>query len=62
MRMSSKKKTPFITFNGMEIADSQFCIEYLNDKFNMDLNKHLSDEERSIARAFQKMAEENLYW
>lgn len=61
-RLSSKGKCPFITFNGAEIDDSQFCIDYLKDYFNKDLNKHLSEEERAIARAFVKMTEESLYW
>ncbi len=60
--MSSKGKTPFITYNGIDVADSQFCIDFLNDKRGIDLNKHLTIEQKSIARAFQKMTEENLYW
>ena len=60
--MSSKGKTPWITYNGVDVADSQFCIEYLNEKFSVNLNKDLSAVDRSLARAFQKMTEENLYW
>ncbi|XP_070540923.1 failed axon connections homolog [Ptychodera flava] len=62
MKMSPKKKTPWITFNGVVISDSSFIIEFLNDKFNVDLNKHLSPSQRATARAFQKMVEEELYW
>ena len=60
--MSAKGKTPWMTYNGEDVADSQFCIEYLKDKLGISLDKHLSAEERAIARAFQKMVEENLYW
>ncbi|KAI0222593.1 Failed axon connections-like [Lamellibrachia satsuma] len=60
--MSSKGKTPWITYNGVDVADTQFCIEYLNKQFSVDLNKDLSSVERSTARAFQKMTEEHLYW
>ena len=60
--MSSKGKTPWITYNGVEVADSQFCIEYLNKELSVDLNKDLSPVERSTARAFQTMTEEHLYW
>ena len=60
--MSSKWKTPWITYNGVDVAYSQFCIEYLNNKFSVDLNKDLSAVDRSVARAFQKMVEEELYW
>ena len=30
--MSKKHKTPWITYN--DVADSHFCIEYLNEKFS----------------------------
>lgn len=60
--MSSKGKTPWITYNGMDIADSQFCIDYLNKKLGVDMNDKLTSEQKAIARAFQKMTEENLYW
>ena len=61
-RMSAKGKMPWITYNGVDVSDTQFCIEYLNKEFSVDLNKDLSHVERSIALAFQKMAEEHLYW
>ena len=35
--MSKKHKTPWITYNDEDVADSQFCIEYLNEKFSMFL-------------------------
>ena len=62
LQMSSKGKFPWITYNGVEVADSQFCIEYLNKEFSVDLNENLSSLERSTARAFQMLVEENLYW
>lgn len=62
LEMSSKNKVPFIVYNGEEVADSHFCIEYLNEKLGIDLNAHLSEEERAIARAFQKLADEDLFW
>ncbi|XP_077994953.1 failed axon connections homolog [Glandiceps talaboti] len=62
MKMSPKGKTPWIEFNGEVKSDSNFIIEFLNDTFQVDLNHHLSPSERAMARAFQKMAEENLYW
>ena len=36
-----------ITINGVDVADSQFCVEYLNNHFGIDMNKHLSKEEAS---------------
>ena len=59
---SSKGKTPWISHNGKAVADSQFSIDYLNSVYDIDLNRHLTAEQRAISRAFQKMTEENLYW
>ncbi|XP_023931415.1 failed axon connections homolog [Lingula anatina] len=61
-KFSSKGKTPWMEYNGVVVADSQFCIEYLNKERGIDLNAHLTAEQKAIARAFQKMTEENLYW
>lgn len=52
---------PFITLNGREIGDSQLCIEYLSDAFNIDLNKNSKSSEKAAARAFLKLAEESLF-
>ncbi|KAI9557766.1 GST-N-Metaxin-like protein [Daphnia sinensis] len=60
--MGSKGKCPWITLNGDEISDSQLCMELLARKFHKDCSAHLSTEEQAIARAFQIMAEEHLYW
>ncbi|KAK3087181.1 hypothetical protein FSP39_002749 [Pinctada imbricata] len=61
-RSSKKGKVPFIEHNGGEIADSAFCIKYINKTFNVDLNKHLTDEQRAVAHAWRKTLEENTYW
>lgn len=59
---SHKGKIPWMMYNGKKVADSQFCIEYLNKKLGINLNKHVSQVDIAIGRAFQKMAEEELYW
>ena len=51
-----------MTYNGVDVADSQFCIDFLNKEFSVDLNKHLSAEQRAVALAFRKLIEEDLYW
>ena len=61
-RFSSKQKTPWIEYNGTAVADSQLCIEYLKEKLQIDMNSHLTEEQKAAARAFLKLAEENLYW
>ena len=59
---SRKGKTPWITFNGIEIADSQLCLEMLADMFQKDFSSHLSPEHKATARALQIMAYDHLYW
>lgn len=60
--MSEKNKSPWITINGLNIADSQLCIEYLTKKFNLDINKGLNNEELIVSRALRFMIEQDLYW
>ena len=62
MGMSSKQKSPWMTYNSEDVADSQFCMEYLQAKLGKDLDSHLSSEQKAVARAFQKMVDEHLYW
>ncbi|KAK6189152.1 hypothetical protein SNE40_005185 [Patella caerulea] len=54
-QQSSKKKIPWIEYNGETVADSAFIVEYLNKKLALDLNMHLTQTERAIGRAFSKM-------
>ncbi|KAH9503213.1 hypothetical protein Btru_068486 [Bulinus truncatus] len=60
--MSKKGKTPWITYNGIDIADSQFCIQFLKIKRDFDVDRHLSKEQKATARAIRCLTEENLYW
>jgi glutathione S-transferase len=60
--MSSKGKTPWITINGVDVADSQLAIEYLCRKFNIDMNKHLTREEVAISRAMRSVLEDHFYF
>ena len=60
--MGPKGKTPWITLNGKKMGDSQLCLELLAETFHKDFSGHLSAEEKAVARAFQIMAEDHLYW
>ena len=62
MTLSSKGKIPWITFNGHGVPDSNFCIEFLNKEFNLDLDEDLTDEQRGASVAFRRMCDENTYW
>ncbi|CAL1526729.1 unnamed protein product [Lymnaea stagnalis] len=61
-KMSSKGKTPWMTYNGISVADSQMCIEFLKQERGLDTGSHLSTEEKATARALRCLVEENLYW
>lgn len=59
---SSKGKVPWITYNGIDVSDSQFCIEYLTKQCSKDLSDGLTKTEKSIGRAYLKLVEESLKW
>ena len=61
-KVSSKGKVPWITYNGKKIADSNFCIRFLNEEFKVTLDDKLSKTERAISHAIKTMVEENTYW
>lgn len=62
MKTSSKGLIPFIELNGYVVEDSQLCIEYLSKVFQKDLNSHLTDDQKAIARATLKLCEDSLRW
>src|SRR5580692_1955449 len=57
-----KGKLPYIDDDGERIADSTFIRWHLEKKYRIDFDRGLSAEERAIAWAFEKTAEDNLYW
>ena len=62
MKFSKKGKKPWIEFNGQEIADSNFCVQFLKREFKVDIDCHLSDTEKAIGHSIRTMLEENTYW
>jgi hypothetical protein len=62
-KRSPKGKVPWITYNGTEISDSEFIIEYFCRKDpKKDLSAHLSPLDKAIVRPIVKMCEESLRW
>ncbi len=59
---SDKSRTPWITFNGKNISDSQLCIEHLSAVLGENLNGKLSEEQRAEETAFRSLVEDHLYW
>lgn len=58
---SPKGKIPYIDDDGI-LGDSTFIRWHLEQKYKIDFDLALTAEERAIAWAFEKMAEDNLYW
>jgi glutathione S-transferase len=61
-RKAPKGKLPYIDDDGEIIADSTFIRWHLEAKHGVDFDRGLSPEQKAIAWAFEKMAEDNLYW
>jgi glutathione S-transferase len=57
-----KGKLPYIADDGEIIADSTFIRWHLERKHRIEFDRGLSPEQRATAWAFEKMAEDHLYW
>lgn len=57
-----KGKLPYIDDGGVKVADSTFIRRHIENKYGHDFDRGLSAEQKAIAWAFEKMAEDNLYW
>lgn len=57
-----KKKCPWITINGEDIADSEFVVQELAQRFNVQLDRHLDAHEAAVSEAIRVLADEHLFW
>jgi glutathione S-transferase len=57
-----KGKLPYIADEGAIVADSSLIRLHIENKYGFDFDAGLSPAERGIARAFDKMCEDHLYW
>lgn len=57
-----KGKLPFISDQGTIVADSTLIRFHLEQKYGVDLDARLSDEQRARAWATERLVEDNLYW
>ena len=62
LKTSKKGMVPWIEYKGEEVGDGNSSVLFLNEKFRVDLDAHLTQEELAIAHAFKTMVEENTYW
>lgn len=57
-----KGKLPYIDDNGTIVADSTLIRLYLEQKYSIDFDRALSQRERGVAWAAEKMLEDHVYW
>jgi glutathione S-transferase len=62
LRRAPKGKLPYIDDDGERIGDSTFIRWHIEKKYGHDFDRGLSASERAVAWAFEKMADEQLYW
>ncbi len=62
LRKAPKGKGPYMDDNGTMVPDSTFIRMHLETKYGIDFDEGLSDSERGIAWAFEKLCEDNLYF
>lgn len=57
-----KGKCPWITINGEDIGDSEFVLENLTQRFNVQLDGRLEAREAGVLEAARVLADEHLFW
>lgn len=62
MQRGRKGLIPFIKLNGEQVDDSQSCIEYLNNIYEVDLDSYLTAEQRAISHLVNKLCDDSLLW
>jgi len=55
-------KLPFIKDDERVISDSTVIIEYLKDKYKLNIDPHLGDKEKAESKALQRLIEEHLFY
>ncbi len=57
-----KGKIPYIDDNGVVVSDSTFIRWHLEKKHRIDFDRGLNAAQKATAWAYEKMAEDQLYW
>jgi glutathione S-transferase len=57
-----KGKLPYIDDDGMVVPDSTFIRWHIEKKYRIDFDRGLDSSRKATAWAFEKMAEDQLYW
>ncbi len=61
-RKAPKGKLPYIDDDGVIIADSYFIRRHIEAKYGFDYDAALSDEQKAVSFAVEKLMEETFYW
>ena len=59
---ASKGKIPYIEDGGKLLGDSTFIRFHLEDRYGAKFDEGLSQSDKAVALAFEKLCEEHLYW
>jgi hypothetical protein len=59
-RNSPNKKLPFIDYGDIKIADSQLAINFLIEELGLDIDSHLTNQQKALGRATRLMVEDHL--
>jgi glutathione S-transferase len=59
---ASEGKIPYIDDNGVVVPDSTFIRWHIEKKYRIDFDRGLNAAQKATAWAFEKMAEDQLYW
>jgi glutathione S-transferase len=54
-------KSPWIEYGSVRMGDSSLIIEYLEQRFGIDLDAHLDARQRALALSVQRMLEEHYH-
>ena len=57
-----KGKLPFIKDGEKTIPDSELIINYLSKQYEIDLDSHLSEDQKILSSLLNKLYSEHLYW
>lgn len=57
-----KGKCPWITINGEDIGDSEFVLDNLTQRFNVNLESHLTTKQVANLEAVRVLADEHFFW
>jgi len=57
-----KGKIPYVDDDGVAVPDSTFIRWHIEKKYHIDFDEGLDSAQKAAAWAFEKMAEDQLYW